>query len=232
MNNLSRQNSPSLYQQIAGQLRRYIIEGKFKAGEKLPSERELARSFGVSRIPVREALKTLEFIGIVEYVRGDGIYVRTLSMKDLLSHVEFAVQDNVLKTLTDLFEVRESIEVKAAQLAAMCRTDEDIETMQIAVLDMERDVKMGRNHKQSSLDFHNAIFKACNNILLCRINDVLVDLQHLSRQRSSEVPGREEISLDYHRRILEMIREQNAKKAGELMLEHLQYTRNTLGYTK
>ena len=229
LGNLSRQNSSGLYRQISEQMRRSIIEGQFKAGEKLPSERELAKLFGVSRIPVREALKTLEFMGIVEYVRGDGIYVRTLSMRDLLSHVEFAVQDDVRQTLTDLFEVRESIEVKAVQLAARRRTEADLEALQMAVWDMERDIQWGRNHKQSSLDFHNAIFAASKNILLCRINDVLIDLQRLSRQRSSEVPGREAVSLDYHRRILAMVCEQDADQAGRIMLEHLRYARKSLG---
>lgn len=231
INCLNKHNSPGLYQQIAEQLRQSVVRGEFKVGEKLPSERELANLFGVSRIPVREALKTLEFMGIVEHVRGEGVYVRTLSMRDLLAHVEFAVQDdNERQILTDLFEVRESIEVKAAQLAALRRTEQDIEAIQTAVLNMERDVQLRRNHKQSSLEFHNAIFQASKNAVLCRINEVLLDLQRLSRQKSSEVTGRDRVSLAYHQKILAMICEQNAGQAAKFMLEHLQYTRKSLGY--
>lgn len=226
------QGSDGLYRKIVEDIKGLVVEGKLKAGEKLPSERELAEQFGVSRVPVREALKTLEFMGIVQYVRGDGVYVRTVNTHDLLQHVEFAVQDNaedVYRTLEELFEVREAIEIKASQLAAVRRTEQDLEILQDAVLDMERDVQIGRNHKQSSMDFHTGIIKASKNKILCRINEALLDLHWLSRQKSAETGGRGPIALDFHRKLLQAIHDKDADTAGELMQEHLRQAGRALG---
>jgi GntR family transcriptional repressor for pyruvate dehydrogenase complex len=225
------QNSNGLYKKIVDEIRGMVVEGKLKAGEKLPSERELADQFGVSRVPVREALKTLEFMGIVQYVRGDGIYVHTVNTHDLLQNIEFAIQDNedVHKILEELFEVREAIEIKATQLAAVRRTEQDLEILQEAVWDMERDVQMRRNHKQSSLDFHTGIIKASKNKILCRINEALLDLHKLSRQKSAEAGGRGPIALDYHRKLLQAIRDKDADKAGNIMCQHLHYAGKALG---
>lgn len=231
LDRLNVQSAHGLYRKIVEQIREMVIEGKLRAGEKLPSERDLADQFGVSRVPVREALKTLEFLGIVQYVRGDGVYIRAVNARDVLQNVEFAVQDNedLHKTLEELFEVRESIEVKAAQLAAKRRTEEDLEMLQAAVFDMERDVQLGRNHKQSSLDFHNGIIRASKNKLLCRVNEALLNLHQLWRQKSADAGGRGPIALDYHRRLVQAIRANDADTAGKLMCQHLRSAGKAVG---
>lgn len=232
INRVKIQSSDGLYRKIVEEIKGLVVEGKLRAGEKLPSERELADQFAVSRVPVREALKTLEFMGIVQHVRGEGVYVRTVNIHDLLRHVEFAVLDNeedVHQTLEELFEVREAIEIKAARLAAVRRTEQDLEILQNAVWDMERDVQLGRNHKQSSLDFHTGIIRASKNKMLCRINEALLDLHWLSRQKSAEVGGRGTISLEFHRKLLQAIRKEDVGMAGMLMQEHLRQAGKALG---
>lgn len=225
------QGFDGFYHKIVEDIKKLIVQGSLKAGMKLPSERVLAEQFGVSRVPVREALKTLEFMGIVQHVRGDGVYIRSVQIHDLLQHVEFAVQDNtadIQQTLEELFEVREAIEVKAAQLAAIRRTEKDLQILQNAVFAMENDVKMHRNHKQSSMDFHSGIINASQNKILCRINEALINLHWLSRQKSAEEGGRGSIALDFHSKLLEAIRQKDALSAGILMKEHLLQAKQAL----
>ncbi len=211
----------SLYHQVIENIRKLVLEGKLKSGEKLPSERDLAEMYGVSRVPVREALKTLEFLGIVQSVRGDGVYIQNIQAKDLLENVEFAMQDNENELLSELFEARSAVEVKAAQLAALRRTDQELEEMLEAVLDMERDLLLKRDPSMSSYKFHLAIVKASHNRVLYRIHDNLSDMLKLSRKKSLGVKGHSEIALDFHKQLLKKIRDKNAEAAGNLMADHL-----------
>lgn len=213
--------SDSLYHQVIDNIRQLVVEGKLKAGEKLPSERELAEMYGVSRVPVREALKTLEFLGIVQNVRGDGVYIQNIQTQDLLQNVEFAVRDSGNDLLAELFEARSAIEAKAAQLAALRRTDEDIEEMLEAILDMERDLLLERDASMSSYKFHSAIIKASHNRVLYRIHDNLSDMLKMSRQKSLGVKGHGRVALDFHKKLFNEIRDQKADAAGTLMAEHL-----------
>jgi len=220
LNKLNMQGEGSLYHQVIDNIRNLVLNGKLRVGDKLPSERELAEMYGVSRVPIREALKTLEFLGIVQSVRGDGVYIQNIQAKNLLENVEFAVQDDS-DLLPDLFEARVAIEVKAAQLAALRRNDAELEAMLEAVLDMERDLLLKRDASISSYKFHLAIIKASHNRVLYRIHDNLSDLLKLSRQKSLSVKGHSEVALDFHKQLLNKIREKKAEEAGTLMAEHL-----------
>lgn len=220
LNKVNMQGEGSLYHQVIDNIRNLVLNGKLKVGDKLPSERDLAELYGVSRVPIREALKTLEFLGIVQSVRGDGVYIQNIQAKNLLENVEFAVQDDS-DLLPDLFEARAAIEVKAAQLAALRRNDAELEEMLEAVLDMERDLLLKRDASMSSYKFHLAIIKASHNRVLYRIHDNLSDLLKLSRQKSLSVKGHSKVALDFHKQLLSEIRDQKAEAAGKLMAEHL-----------
>jgi len=223
LNRLQSQGPASLYHQVIDSIRDLVLTGQLKVGEKLPSERELAERYGVSRVPVREALKTLEFMGIVHTIRGDGMYIRQIQARNLLENIEFAVQDDVNDMLLELFEAREAIEVKAARLAALRRTDEDLEEMQEAIMDMERDLLLQRDASMSSYKFHVAIIKASQNRVIYRIHDSLSEFLKISRKKSLGVKGRSEIALNFHKQLLQKIREKNVEEAGILMALHLQH---------
>ena len=76
-------SSNALYTQIVQQIRQWIKEGRLKEGDQLPSERELAQIFDVSRVPVREALKILEFLGAVQHIRGKGVFVKKINVNQV-----------------------------------------------------------------------------------------------------------------------------------------------------
>jgi GntR family transcriptional repressor for pyruvate dehydrogenase complex len=220
-------SSDALYAQIVQRIRSWIIEGQLREGDPLPSERELAQIFDVSRVPVREALKILEFMGAVRHVRGKGVFVKKISMKHVLNNLDFLMADPV-HTLLDLFETREAIELQATRLAALRRTDADIDAMESVIIEMERNIAMGKDVYDSSMKFHTAVIAAAHNSVLLQINECLADLLNYSRRQSLKDPARHETALDYHRRILHTIRQKDADQAVAIMAEHLLHAKNAI----
>src|SRR5687767_3575307 len=123
-----------LYEQVLERLRAHVSEAGLKAGDKLPPERDLAASLGVSRASVKQAIVVLEVQGLVEARHGGGTYL----VRDTLDvePVEQLVERR--KRLPDVLEAREALETKLAELAAERRTDAELETIR-AALDFMRD---------------------------------------------------------------------------------------------
>lgn len=210
----------ALYSQIFHQIRQWIREGKIVEGDMLPSERDLAQMFDVSRVPVREALKILEFTGVAEHVRGKGVFVKKISINNLISNIDFVLMDSA-HTLLDLFEAREGIEIQAASLAAQRWNDADMAAMEAAITSMERNLNTGRNILDTSMSFHTAVLAASHNKAIWEINQYLSDWLRLAREEIyKQMPVHQE-GLNNHKEILERIRQRDGEGAASKMKEHL-----------
>lgn len=220
----SEAQSVRLYEIIIKRLKNMILEGKLKVGDKLPSERELAEMFQVSRVPVREALKIMEFMELVQYIPGDGIYLKTVDINELLSKIDFMIETSS-DIISDLFEARQAIELKAVELAAMKRTDADLAVMNKLIIDMEEDINNGGDGVDAATNFHTAISKATKNKVIARINDLLINLTVISREKSLKQNGEASIALDHHKQIFEMIKKQNVTEAVNIMNIHLDHNK-------
>ena len=117
LNKGSDENSNVLYIQVLEKIRLWILKGYIKEGEYLPSEREIAALFDVSRMPVTQALKILEFLGVVRFIRGKGFCVKSINLHNIIKCIGFMVMSEE-NDITDIQEAREGIEVQAASLAA------------------------------------------------------------------------------------------------------------------
>jgi GntR family transcriptional repressor for pyruvate dehydrogenase complex len=212
--------SDVLYIQIVERIRTWVVKGYLKEDDVLPSERDLAQMFGVSRMPVSQALKVLEFLGVIQQVRGKGICVKKIDIHQLLNNIGFLILDPQ-QGLHDLFEAREAIEVQAAKLACKRRTQEDLDAMQDALLEMERNIVMQKNVKNASIRFHSALITASKNEVLAKVNDFLMELLRYSRQKSLKEVTSQDSAHMYHKKIFEAIREQNEADASRAMTEHL-----------
>ena len=220
LNKLIDKNSEVLYAQIVERIRMWILKGYLKEGDTLPSERELAQMFEVSRMPVSQAIKILEFLGVVQQIRGKGVCVKNIDIHQLLNNIGFLMLDPH-RGLQDLYEVREAIEIQAARLAAQRRSQEDITNMEDALLEMERNIILKRDVKDASLRFHSAIIAASGNDVLIKVNDFLMELLIYSREEGLKNSGRQDVAQTSHKRILQAIKEQNGDEAVAAMQEHL-----------
>lgn len=213
-------NSDSLYKQIVDIWKGEIFSGAKKPGDMLPSERELATSLNVSRIPVREALKVLEYLGIVEHVRGKGYFVRQPEPVELLNTIGPMLVGSPTM-LNDLFEVRLLFEPHATYLAAMNGTEEDIERIEESVRLMEASIEYGVSVFNDSYEFHHAVMAASHNTVLMLLSSFLVELQRQSRKATLKSMSRSREALTHHRKIYEKIKIRDPYAAADLMRQHL-----------
>jgi len=220
---VSEAQSVRLYEVIIKRIKNMILEGKLKVGDKLPSERELAEMFKVSRVPVREALKIMEFMEVLQYIPGDGMYLKSIDLNDLLSKIDFMIETSN-DIVSDLFEARQAIELKAVELAAIKRTDADLRAMEKCLEEMEEDINNGRDGIQAATNFHTEISKASKNKVIARINDLLIILTEISREKSLKRQGIAPTALVFHKQIYQMIKKHDPKGAQDIMKEHLEHT--------
>ncbi|HEY9054024.1 MAG TPA: FadR/GntR family transcriptional regulator [Rectinemataceae bacterium] len=210
----------ALYSQIFRQIRQWIRDGKLKEGDPLPSERELAQIFDVSRVPIREALKVLEFTGVAEQVRGKGMFIKRISVNNLISNIDFVFMDSA-HTLLDLFEAREGIEIQAASLAARRWEPADMEAMEASVAAMERTLRTGESILDNSMSFHTAVIAASHNKAIWEINSYISDWLRVAREAVYRQTSLHEEGLQKHKEILERIRQRDGEGAAQKMKEHL-----------
>jgi GntR family transcriptional repressor for pyruvate dehydrogenase complex len=213
-------NSTRIYEEIVRQIRTLISEGKLKSGDRLPPERELAERFKVSRPSVREALRTLESMGLIEIRLGEGTFVREISVDSLIEPLALVMLTQ-REAVEELFEARRLLEPAIAGLAARRSTEEEIHEMERILEEQAREVATGRTGLTQDAAFHAAIASSAHNRAITRIVYALIDLLTQSREEALQVPGRAARSHQDHRRIMEAIRQRDATSAQRAMLDHL-----------
>jgi len=199
-----------------------IRAGEFSPGDRLPSERQLAAQLQVSRTSIREALRKLETIGLLEIRQGLGIFV-----KDPASNrVQAALIPHLLtdqETLQKLFELREMIEVEAAGRAAQRANAGQIAAMRHWLEAMEtcfaRDDLSGM--VTADVEFHRQIIVATNNNILVDLLDSIADLLREMRRASLSIRESLPDTIAGHRAILVAIESRDSKAAREAMYDHL-----------
>ena len=213
-------NSTRIYEEIVRQIRTLISEGKLKSGDRLPPERELAERFKVSRPSVREALRTLESMGLIEIRLGEGTFVREISVDSLVEPLALVILTQ-RAAVGELFEARRLLEPPIAGLAARRSTKEEIQEMERILEEQAREVSAGRTGLAQDAAFHAAIAGSAHNRAITRIVHALIDLLTQSREESLQIPGRPTRSHQDHRRILEAIQRRDSASAERAMLDHL-----------
>jgi DNA-binding FadR family transcriptional regulator len=152
-------------------VRDLIVEQGLRAGDPLPAEGDLAERFGVGRNSVREAVKALEVLGIIEARPGAGLFVRNFSFDPIVDNLPYAVLVD-LKDLADLLEVRRHLEIGMAARFVQCRTDAQLETLQGILNDWEVQARGGLYSSEADRAFHDALCAQAGNALMRQILDV------------------------------------------------------------
>ena len=191
-------------------LREAIVNGVLIPGERL-MEIQLAEEMGVSRTPVREAIRKLELEGFVVMIPRKGAYVAGVSFKDV----------------KDVFEIRAALEGLAAGLAAEKVTQEEIELMERA-LHYEREPASLEEMVQSDTDFHALLYKASRNERLIQILANLREQIQRFRTTSLAVPGRGKNAIQEHRAMVDAIARHDVEDAQSLATAHIENAANIM----
>ena len=203
-----------------GQIQEFIREGILKPGDRLPSERELAERLQVSRSSLREAIRALELKGLVVSRPGAGTFVSTESLDTLISIIASSLTDE-RDVLSDIFEVRHLLEPQIAALAAERADSLDIEKMEDALFQQERQVGRGETGVEGDTAFHFALAQATQNRALVKVISTIADVLSQSRDQSLQSPGRPQRSLASHRQILDMVHRKEVDGARSAMEYHI-----------
>lgn len=216
--------------EIYFQIRDLILNGELKPGQKLPPERELAESMGVSRPSLREALNKLVAQGYLEQVQGGGTYIKSITATSIDNAIEeFVKRDDAI---FDLMEVRKILETWAAYTAAERATDEEINNMYEFLEEMSVAKERGYIGHISDANFHFAISHATHNVLLVHVmNNIYQWIERVSyeiRSRMYREPDSHELLLKHHADIYEAIKSRNPDLAYSKMLVHMEYIQEEL----
>ena len=189
-------------------LREAIRKGVLKPGERL-MEIQLAEELGVSRTPIREAMRKLELEGYIVMMPRRGTYVASMSIRDI----------------NEIFEIRTVLESLSSGLAAERITQEELERLQRLMLKISGYVKIGNMEKivATDIEFHDVLYQAARNGRLVGIISNLRDQLTRFRTLSMSFPGRLEATLEEHRNMVEAIAQGDvsaAQKAAEAHMEH------------
>jgi GntR family transcriptional repressor for pyruvate dehydrogenase complex len=209
-----------VYEDIVAQVKELIADGKLRPGDQLPSERELSEMFQVSRASLREAIRALESVGLIEIRQGEGTYIAS-SVETLLTSVASAFLQQ-RDPLYQVFEARKVLEPATAALAAERVTPEEVAELEAILTEQDKQVAEGETGVEADTRFHYALAEAAKNDVLLRLNEAIVDSLRETRMRSLQTQGRPARSLAGHRQILEAIRLKDPAKAREAMLDHLE----------
>jgi GntR family transcriptional repressor for pyruvate dehydrogenase complex len=221
LNNFNQIKVENLSDKIIKQIRSLITSGQLKPGDKLPPERKLAEAFGVGRISVRDAIKKLEFYGIVKTLPQSGTIVSGLgiaALEGLITDV-LTIEESDFQSLV---ETRVLLEIEAAMKAAERRTEEDIAEIRIALEAYEEKLNNGELAIEEDLLFHLKIAEASknsvlNSLMLIITPDIIknfVELKVCNKETNQK-------TIEEHRIIMKHIINQDVDSVQKAMSNHL-----------
>ncbi len=213
--------SPKLYLLIVEQLKQLIQRGEYRPGDRLPTERELAQLFQVSRAPVREALVALELLDIVEGRVGGGWFVRRAPDASL---DVAAVQG---RPPSDILHARVLVECAVVEQVARQCDEDDLDALRRAVEAFEAEVERGEYHGDADRLFHLTLARASGNTVFADLVGYLWDLQNgqffqrVEGMSGTARPRMERYAAE-HRAMFEAVATRDASRAREAMRRHLE----------
>jgi GntR family transcriptional regulator, transcriptional repressor for pyruvate dehydrogenase complex len=216
----------SLSDHIIEQMTDLISRGALKTGERIPSEKDLCQQFGVGRTSVREALRSLSAMGILETRVGEGTFVAKDGGRAMERSFHWGLLMNP-KTVEDLVETRLMLESQTAFLAAARAKPEDLDHAQEAIRKMEASLADPQQYLEHDLQFHMIIARATqNSILQHLLNTTRGYLQAWIAKTLSGVSGdisakRARLSITQHKRVVRALRTKDSDGARQAMMEHI-----------
>lgn len=214
-------SSRRISRQVVTQFQGMMREGVLSAGDRLPTERDLAEQFQVSRNSVREALRELDLLGLVESRHGEGTFVRAPGPADLMAPFR-AVIELSMPAAESVMEFRMAFEPGVASLAAANLTPAGEDLLVQALDRFERALTSEARAETPDADFHLAVARVTGNPTVIAVHAAVYELLHDMRSRlapSSYEPH--DKSATGHRALTEAILARDPDRAGQVMRDHL-----------
>ncbi|HVB96428.1 MAG TPA: FadR/GntR family transcriptional regulator [Chloroflexota bacterium] len=215
-----------LYEAIQERIKRHIIEARLTPGDPLPTEAELARLLGVGRNSLREAVKALQTLGIVEIRHGHGMFVGNLSLDHLTEGLAMRI---LVEFNRDLHTVREMLELRdLLETAMVCRlaghlTPEQQIELEACVADMEDRAARGETIAAADRSFHDALYRPLNNALILQLLNVFWDVFLAIEDQLPPRPIPQTETAAHHRRILDLLITGDGPGAAQVLSDDFRF---------
>jgi GntR family transcriptional regulator, transcriptional repressor for pyruvate dehydrogenase complex len=212
----------SVVQSVVNRILDLIRTGMLRAGDRLPSERELIDILAISRPSLREALRALSMLGVIESRHGGGAFVTDLEARTLLKPLDFFLALSEAN-LADAFESRRIVELEIVRRAARAATAEDLDDLEGIVAAHEKVLNDPVGFRILDSRFHAKLSAAAGNVVLERLAYGLYNMGLDLRRRATENPELISQSTADHARIVEAILAHDPGRAAEAMGVHLDH---------
>ncbi|MET7284357.1 FadR/GntR family transcriptional regulator [Streptomyces sp. NPDC005573] len=204
-------------------IKKLIIDRRLPPGAPLPTEPELMEFLGASRNSVREALKALQAMGIVEIRHGFGTYVGPMSLAPMIEGLAFrtvAGHHRGEDSLLQLLELREAVETGLVSRLAGRLSETHLAELDALVDRMEREAAEGRSLAGTDRAFHATLYRGLDNVLLCEVLEAFWEAFHQVRRDLADTPRDPRVTCRQHREILRAVRSGDAVRAEEAIRDH------------
>jgi len=219
---IERIKTESLTSTALTQIKRYIAESGMRAGDLMPTEKNLEEQLGISRASVREALRSLETLGIIETRHGVGRFLREFNFDAILDNLSYNIPVNV-KDFREMIEVRVALESTFVQRVAPDIRDDEIADLEAILAQLEHEVQRGLDDEdliQAHTAFHLRLYRGTGNELLAHLIRVFATIQRtLTVQKKYRTSDKEEF-IDLHRRVIGALKARDPELARERLTEH------------
>ena len=210
-----------LSEDIARQIMSLVASGDVKPGDRLPSERDLCKQFGVGRSSLREALRCLAIVGVLDVRVGEGTFFASDGDRFIGKIIEWRVSTES-RNLENLFELRLTLESDLAAYAATRGEQQHIERLAKVLQKMETCLENRRQFAPLDLEFHLIIAEASENKLMYDLLMMIRSQLEHGLMRVVSLPGGTDLAYKQHKEIFEAIRRKDADKAKARMRTHIQ----------
>ena len=216
--NLSSLRVKNRYILVQEELKRYILANKLKPGDHLPTEQDLVQQLGISRTSLREALKSLQALGLIDAKPGEGMVVRAFNFDAVLGNLSYGMIFEKTE-LMDLLEIRETLELKFLDKVVGKIKKEEIEELENILFLMGQKAKQGRLFDDEDAQFHHKLFSPAGNFLLLKLLDVFWEVLHKLRD-PIEIERDPIGSYERHRKVLEAVKSGDLEQSRACLSNH------------
>jgi GntR family transcriptional repressor for pyruvate dehydrogenase complex len=218
--NVQKVSREDLYEKVVEQLQELVVAQHLQIGDRLPGERELCETFGVSRNVIREATKVLAQRGVLAIEPGKGTFVTLPALESIADSIELFARARRVP-FAYLVELRRALEPEIAALAARRAKPEHLQHMEQCITEMELNLSNPTAYVAADQEFHSTLAEATGNVLFVAMTGAIVNLAQSARKVMFEIPEAPRRGQHYHRQLLKFVAEGNSEAARQAMLEHL-----------
>jgi DNA-binding FadR family transcriptional regulator len=210
---------PSLNETIRDYVKQYILDQGLNAGDPLPPETQLAQELGVGRGSVREAIKALHALGIVEVRHGDGLYVRSFGFDPILETLSYGIRFDTT-TLAELLQIRILIERSAIEDAIQRISPDQISQLETVMETWRQRVESHDSHRDLDEDFHRILYRCLNNQTFMKLFEVFWIAYENLQDPIIRDTVRTERDYGTHRALLDAVKVGDCEAARQCMMLH------------